>query len=67
MSIALFMLPHNLILYLLAFFIFRILDIFKPSFIYEIQKLPYGWGIMLDDVIAGIFTWITCQGIKTIL
>ena len=67
MSIALFILPHNFILYLLAFFIFRILDIFKPSFIFTIQKLPYGWGIMLDDVIAGIFTWITCQGINTIL
>ena len=67
MGIALFMLPHDFILYLLAFFIFRILDIFKPSFIYEVQKLPYGWGIMLDDVIAGIFTWLTCQGIYTIL
>ena len=67
MGIALFMLPHNFTLYLLAFFIFRILDIFKPSFIYEVQKLPYGWGIMLDDVIAGIFTWLTCQGIYTIL
>ena len=67
MGIALFMLPHNFILYLLAFFIFRILDIFKPSFIYEVQKLPHGWGIMLDDVIAGIFTWLTCQGIYTIL
>ena len=63
MGIALFMLPHEMILYLFAFIIFRILDIFKPSFIYNVQKLPNGWGIMLDDVIAGIFTWLMCQGI----
>ena len=67
MGIALFMLPHNLILYSLAFIIFRIFDIFKPSFIFTIQKLPNGWGIMLDDVMAGAFTWLICQGIHSIL
>ena len=67
MGISLFMLPNEIILYLFAFIIFRILDILKPSFIYSIQKLPNGWGIMLDDVVAGIFTWLICQGINSIL
>ena len=67
MGIALFMLPHNFILYAFAFILFRILDIFKPSFIYSVQKLPHGWGIILDDVFAGIFAWITCQSINLIL
>ena len=67
MGISLFMLPNEIILYLFAFIIFRILDILKPSFIYSIQKLPSGWGIMLDDVVAGIFTWLICQGINSIL
>ena len=67
MCIALFMIPYNLGIYILAFFIFRIFDIFKPSFIYRIQSLPNGWGIMLDDVFAGICTWIICQGAFSIL
>ena len=67
MSIALFMLPHNIIIYTLAFLLFRIFDIFKPSIIYRIQNLPDGWGIMFDDVLAGIFAWLICRGILTIL
>ena len=67
MHISLFMLPHNFILYALAFVIFRILDILKPSLIYRVQSLPGGWGIMLDDILAGIFTCVICQGIYTIL
>ncbi len=53
MGISLFMLPHSFGLYLLAFILFRIFDIYKPLFIYRIQNLSGGWGIMLDDVLAG--------------
>ena len=67
MGIALFMLPHNVVIYTTAFILFRIFDIFKPSFIYRIQKFSGGWGIMLDDVFAGIFAWLICQGLLTIL
>ena len=67
MGISLFMLPHSFVLYLLAFVLFRIFDIFKPSFIYQIQELPGGWGIMLDDVLAGLFTFALVNGIATIL
>ena len=67
MSISLFMLPHSLGLYALAFILFRIFDIFKPSFIYQIQNLPGAWGIMLDDVMSGILTLIMVNAIATIL
>ena len=66
MGISLFMLPHSLELYLLAFFIFRFFDIFKPSFIYRIQNLPGGWGIMLDDVLAGFFTLAIVTGFSSL-
>jgi len=66
MGISLFMLPHSLELYLLAFFIFRFFDIFKPSFIYRIQNLPGGWGIMLDDVLAGFFTLVVVTGLSSL-
>jgi len=37
-----------------AFFLFRILDIWKPWPIRSFEKLPGGSGIMLDDLAAGI-------------
>ena len=67
MGISLFMLPHSLALYLIAFLLFRFFDILKPSFIYQAQNLPGGWGIMLDDVLAGLFTLVIISGISTLL
>ncbi len=66
MSIALFMLPHTIAIYSLAFILFRIFDILKPSFIYRVQYLPDGWGIMLDDILAGIITLLICKGLLSI-
>ena len=67
MGISLFMLPYSFGLYLLAFVLFRIFDVLKPSFIYRVQDLPGGWGIMLDDVLAGLFTFAIVNGIASIL
>ena len=67
MGISLFMHPHSYDLYLLAFIVFRIFDILKPSFIYQVQNFPGGWGIMLDDVLAGLFTLAIVSGIASIL
>ena len=40
---------------ILAFLGFRLFDIWKPSIIGRIdEKVSGGWGVMLDDVIAGI-------------
>ena len=67
MGISLFMLPHSLALYMFGFFLFRVFDIFKPSFIYHTQNLPGGWGIMLDDVLAGLFSLAIVSGFSSIL
>ncbi|SVE38840.1 uncharacterized protein METZ01_LOCUS491694 [marine metagenome] len=67
MGISLYMLPHSFLLYFIAFIVFRVFDIFKPSFVYHVQKFPGGWGIMLDDVLAGLFTLSVITGIVTIL
>ena len=48
--------PPNLFAILLAFFIFRLLDIFKPFPAGRLQQLPHGFGIVLDDTAAGIYT-----------
>ncbi|NLT95903.1 MAG: phosphatidylglycerophosphatase A [Clostridia bacterium] len=47
-----------LLLYPVAFLLFRFFDIFKFSPIDELQKVPGGLGIMLDDIMAGIISRI---------
>lgn len=50
---------------LAGFILFRLFDIFKPWPIKWIdQKVSGGFGIMLDDVIAGIFAWCCLYGIN---
>jgi len=39
---------------LVGFILFRFFDIFKPSFIGRSERLPGVWGIMTDDIAAGI-------------
>jgi phosphatidylglycerophosphatase A len=48
--------PFSLQIALLAFIIFRIIDIFKPYPIRKLEKLKGGLGIVLDDFMAGVFT-----------
>lgn len=38
-----------------GFVLFRLLDSLKPWPIRLAEKLPGGWGIVLDDVVAGVF------------
>lgn len=37
-----------------GFLVWRFFDIVKLPFIHRSQKLPGGWGIMVDDVLAGV-------------
>ncbi len=46
---------HNVLSFLGAFLVFRLFDIVKPLGVNEVQKLRGGWGIMLDDVLAGVW------------
>ena len=41
-----------------AFFLFRFFDIAKPFPVGRSQRLPGGWGVVIDDVLAGIYTRI---------
>jgi phosphatidylglycerophosphatase A len=38
-----------------AFVLFRIFDIWKPFPVNKLQDLPGGWGVVMDDVGAGIY------------
>jgi phosphatidylglycerophosphatase A len=52
--IALAFLPAGWVPVGISFALFRFFDIIKPWPIRELEKLPGGWGIMADDVGAGL-------------
>jgi phosphatidylglycerophosphatase A len=41
--------------YLAAFALFRLLDVWKPAPARQLESLPGGWGIVADDVMAGLY------------
>ncbi len=41
--------------WLAAFVLFRLLDIWKPAPARQLESLPGGWGIVADDVMAGLY------------
>jgi len=43
---------------LAAFVLFRFFDILKPLGIRRMEKLPGGVGVMMDDVLAGVYGFI---------
>jgi phosphatidylglycerophosphatase A len=46
-----------------AFILFRLFDVLKPEPARSLERLPGGWGIMLDDVVAGAYANIGTRGI----
>ena len=56
MMIALFGLPFSWPIAICGFFLFRAMDMFKIYPINKLESMPGGWGIMLDDVMAGVYT-----------
>jgi phosphatidylglycerophosphatase A len=42
-------------IYLAAFVLFRLLDVWKPAPARQLESLPLGWGIVADDVMAGLY------------
>lgn len=55
MSCSLLFVPQQWQYALLGLAAFRFFDIVKPLFIAKMEKLPGGWGVMADDVLAGIY------------
>ncbi|MEM1186307.1 MAG: phosphatidylglycerophosphatase A [Planctomycetota bacterium] len=39
----------------LSFFAFRAFDIWKPEPANSMQSIPGGWGVLLDDLVAGVY------------
>ncbi len=51
--------PQVIIIYVLGFLLFRLFDIFKAGPVkWADSKLKNAWGVMLDDIFAGLFAAI---------
>ena len=61
MAITLLFVPANISFLLIGLFLFRFFDIVKPLGIRNLEKLPKGWGVMADDVLAGIYSLVVLQ------
>jgi phosphatidylglycerophosphatase A len=53
--IALLACPPDWMHALIALILFRLFDITKPFPARQLEKLPEGWGIVFDDVAAGLY------------
>jgi len=58
MMITLFALPFSLFNIIAGFILFRFFDIVKPFPICKLQNIKGGWGVMADDIAAGIVSAI---------
>lgn len=52
---------------LVAFALFRLLDIFKPLGIRKMEDFKGGVGVMMDDILAGIYSLLVLLGLRWVI
>lgn len=52
---------HWLMVAVVGFIAFRLLDIIKPSPARRLERLPLGWGVLVDDLVAAVYANLACQ------
>ncbi len=60
-TIATLLLPFSTANIILSFFIFRLFDIIKPFPVKQMERLPGGIGIVADDLMAGIYAYLSVR------
>jgi phosphatidylglycerophosphatase A len=46
---------------LVGFGMFRLFDITKPPPVRQLERLPQGWGVLVDDLAAGVYANIAAH------
>lgn len=64
MVVSLILVPKEIKSFVGAFLLFRLFDIIKPPPIRMAERLKGGWGITLDDVLAGIYANLSLHLIR---
>jgi len=54
MFLSLMFVPFTLTNYLIAFVAFRVFDVLKIPPASQAESLPKGWGVTMDDIVAGV-------------
>ncbi len=62
-----FLVPLSWLSICLGFFLFRFFDILKPWPVNRAEKLPGGFGIVLDDLVAGVYAQLFLRGILALI
>ena len=63
MCISLLFVPITIQWIVIALVLFRFFDIVKPVYIRKAEALPGGWGVMTDDILAGVYSNIVLQSV----
>jgi phosphatidylglycerophosphatase A len=50
-----------------AFVAFRVMDILKPPPARQLQRIPGGWGIVIDDLLAGVYAMVVVQVVVRVM
>jgi len=62
MSVTLFLVPWTVTSVVMGFLLFRIMDIIKPFPIRRLEHgLSGGWGVVGDDLLAGIYAQVALR------
>ena len=64
MMVAVLLVPRTPGVLLCAFLLFRLFDIWKPFPAREAEALRGGFGVMLDDLIAGVYALVLIMGAR---
>jgi phosphatidylglycerophosphatase A len=66
MALSVLFVPRTIPVLLVAFFLFRLFDVWKPFPAHESQALTGGLGVMVDDLIAGVYALVLVMGARAL-
>jgi phosphatidylglycerophosphatase A len=61
MLLTLALLPTSTAVLAAGFLVFRVYDVVKPFPVGRLERLPGGFGVMLDDALAGVYANVTLR------
>ena len=66
MFLSMILLPRTIPVLVTAFLLFRLFDVWKPFPARESQALTGGVGVMIDDLIAGLYALVLIMGARAL-
>ena len=67
MTLAVLLLPLTVPVAVLAFALFRLFDVIKPAPARQAQALPGGAGVMVDDLVAGLYALVIVAALRALV